>query len=951
MRDRALALGCLAALAAACFGGVLFGDHQFGYRDAGYFYYPLYLRVQQEWQAGRWPLWVPEANGGMPLLGNPSAAVLYPGKLVFGLLAYPWAARVYIITHVVLAYGAMWTLLRGWSVSATGASLGALAYAFGAPVLALTSNVVFLVGAAWAPLGFLAADRCVRLRRPGAVPGLALVLAMQTLGGDPEAAYVTVVCAMGYAAGLAAARGPHRLGLVLIRLAVVLVPVYLGLLALWWWSARAPLAVSSAPAGPAPFVAPPPRGVVVAIIWTAVAAIVYARLRGSSATSRLGLGPALAGLLGASGLGLLAAAAQVLPVLEFLRLSGRAAEFEAAYDIYRFGLHPLHVLDGIWPNLFGTVDHGNHSWILALPLTRDAQLWIPSLYLGGLTLVLAAVAAGFRGEPVWRAWLTWVAVLSLLASLGAHGSPLFWLRSLHPSSAWLGPPEWPPVPRFRTDGFLRDGDSGVYWFLAAGLPLFEAFRFPAKFLVFTVLAVSALAGLAWDRLIAGRSRRVEIVAGGFLAVSLVLLGLSWLGAGPLRIWLQAVAKSRPSINGPLDVAGALADLRAAFTHGAIIMAVALALAATARRWPGPAGLVAMLVLVVDLALANSRHMVTVPQAVFEGTPGVWKAIEEAERAAPANGPFRVQRFGSWAPREWSRRASSRRAEEIVGWERATLRPLHGLPIGASTTFFLGTAELFDYGLFFFPSFVPTNGRNVFVYPRRGFDLWATRYFVVPGTLVADSPDRGYASLLARSTPIDVPAGVEDVRILRNEAALPRAWIVHQARVVPPIGGQRTTERRALTEEMLYQDDAFWHVPGRRVYDPRVLAWVETDEPGALAPFLPEMTPAPDPSETVTITRDNPQRVELTAVLRKPGLVVLADVYYPGWSLAVDGRPVAILRTNRAMRGAPLAAGTHHLVFRYSPTSFRVGLPCSAIGIGLLAALGVRAARKSIPPAQ
>jgi hypothetical protein len=668
------------------------------------------------------------------------------------------------------------------------------------------------------------------------------------------------------------------------------------------------------------------------------------------------------GIFGAAALALAVAGAQVVPVLQFLQLSGRAAEFEASYDIYRFGLHPLHILDTVWPNLYGTVDRGNRSWILALPLTRDAQRWMPSLYLGGLTLVLAAVAAGFRGAPPWRVWLTWVALLSLLASLGAHGSPLFWARSLLPSSAWLGPSEGPVIPRFRTDGFLRDGDGGAYWFLAAALPFFEAFRFPAKFLVFTALALSALAGQGWDRLVAGRSRRVEIVSGSLLAASFLLLGLSGLGAGWLRAWLQGVADSRPSIDGPLHVAGALTDLRAAVAHGAMIMAVALTLAAIARRWPRPAGVVALVVLVLDLGLANSRHVVTVAQAVFEETPRVWKVIEEAERAAPGNGPFRMQRFGSWAPREWSLQGSTRRAEEIVRWERASLRPLHGLPLGASTTFSLGTAEVFDYGLFFFPSLVRINGPRarslglrpgapVFTYPRRGFDLWATRYFVVSGTLVADSPDRGYASLLARSTPLDPPAGLEDVRILRNEAAFPRAWIVHQARVLPPIAGRRNTERRALMEEILFENDAFWHEPGRPVYDPRVLAWVETDRPAALTRFLPGGMATPDASETVTITRDDPQRVELTAVLRKPGLVVLADVYYPGWSLTVEGRPTGILRTNRAMRGAALPAGTHHLVFRYQPQSFRLGIACSIFGTGVLTALGIRAKRRSHPPAQ
>ena len=231
-------LACVAALMLAVFGGVLIHDRQFAFRDAAAFYYPLHLRVQQEWEVGRWPLWAPEMNAGTPLLGNPAAAVLYPGKVVFFLLPYAWAARAYVILHVLLACGAMGTLLHGWRVSPTGRLLGALAYGFGAPVLTQTGNVIYLVGAAWAPLGLLAADRWVRLRRRGAVPCLAVVLALEVLGGDPEAAYVTVVAAAGYAAVLAAQRFPPVLGRLLLWLAAGLVPLALGLLALSWWSAR-----------------------------------------------------------------------------------------------------------------------------------------------------------------------------------------------------------------------------------------------------------------------------------------------------------------------------------------------------------------------------------------------------------------------------------------------------------------------------------------------------------------------------------------------------------------------------------------------------------------------------------------------------------------------------------------------------------------------------------------
>ena len=84
-----------------CYRMVLFAGEQFAFRDAIHFYYPLYLRVQQEWEAGRWPLWDPGQNGGIPLLGYPMAAVLYPGKIVYALMPFPWAHRLYVIAHTV----------------------------------------------------------------------------------------------------------------------------------------------------------------------------------------------------------------------------------------------------------------------------------------------------------------------------------------------------------------------------------------------------------------------------------------------------------------------------------------------------------------------------------------------------------------------------------------------------------------------------------------------------------------------------------------------------------------------------------------------------------------------------------------------------------------------------------------------------------------------------------
>ena len=147
-----LGLSGFLALLLVCYRPVLFNDAQFASANVSYFY-PLDLRVQQEWEAGRWPLWDPGHNGGEPLLGNPMCAGFYPGKILYSLLPYAWAARVYVIAHTLLAFLGMIVLGRSFGLTWVGSCLGGLSYAFGAPVLFLYSNPIRLVGAAWVPWG------------------------------------------------------------------------------------------------------------------------------------------------------------------------------------------------------------------------------------------------------------------------------------------------------------------------------------------------------------------------------------------------------------------------------------------------------------------------------------------------------------------------------------------------------------------------------------------------------------------------------------------------------------------------------------------------------------------------------------------------------------------------------------------------------------------------------
>jgi uncharacterized membrane protein YfhO len=123
----------------------------------------------------------------------------------------------------------------------------------------------------------------------------------------------------------------------------------------------------------------------------------------------------------------------------------------------------------------------------------------------------------------------------------------------------------------------------------------------------------------------------------------------------------------------------------------------------------------------------------------------------------------------------------------------------------------------------------------------------------------------------------------------------------------------------------------------------MVALIETDDREGLKRFI-STTPV-GPSESVRVVKHEPQRVELLATLDRPGFVILADIYYPGWQLTIDGKPAPILRANRMMRGAAVPAGEHTLVYTYEPESVRVGAMISVAGLIVLLAVAWGSWRK------
>lgn len=73
-----------------------------------------------------------------------------------------------------------------------------------------------------------------------------------------------------------------------------------------------------------------------------------------------------------------------------------------------------------------------------------------------------------------------------------------------------------------------------------------------------------------------------------------------------------------------------------------------------------------------------------------------------------------------------------------------------------------------------------------------------------------------------------------------------------------------------------------------------------------------------------------------------GLVVFSEVYYPGWTAAVDGQPVEVGRANYVLRAINVPAGKHEVVFEFKPQSIQTTETIAYVALGVLALLIVAA---------
>jgi hypothetical protein len=567
-----------------------------------------------------------------------------------------------------------------------------------------------------------------------------------------------------------------------------------------------------------------------------------------------------------------------------------------------------------------------------------------------------------------------IVIVSAVGALGQYTSPIWMTRTaaeywdtpfLKSVAADLGPFDPVDATPIRIDRFLKDGDGGIYWWMTNVLPGFRQFRYPSKLFTFTCLGLAALAGLGWDRILAGERRRTVALGSVMLVVSMVALGVfEWKRPAVLAA-LQATNSS--SMFGPINPEAGCAAIAGGFAQASVVLGMGLAAIGLARRRWRLAGVVVLVATAADLGVANSRYVLSVPQAVLERKPLVVRLIEEAEKKDPSDGPFRVHRMPVWNPLGWNSKRSDDRVLDFVTWEHDTIQPKYGINDGIEFTHTTGVAELYDYEWFFngFPRTVRNReiakklnvdvGASVIYFPRRAVDMWNTRYLVLPSYPAGwTNEHRGYAAYLPESEVVYPEPGMSqgpdgekryrewidtsDFQILKNQNAYPRAWVVHSSRMTKPVSDLSRDDRVNAMYEIIYNQDYLWYDPDMRLFDPRTLAWVDSTDQEELRNYTkgsPTLA-----TEKVTVTYPDPQHAKLEVDLKNPGIVVLSDIYYPGWELTIDGVPSRIYRVNRLMRGAAVPKGKHTLIYSYRPKSFRIGGVITLASLGVLLVLGV-----------
>ncbi len=549
-------------------------------------------------------------------------------------------------------------------------------------------------------------------------------------------------------------------------------------------------------------------------------------------------------------------AVQLVPTYHFMKNSWKALGEEGWEVMASF--HPLHYAALIVPGVFGGPGYENY-WGRTLFEFSVGSVYVSAL---GAMLVIASVlsfrkkSGGGDGGLVGFLWL--VLAFSLLLSAGQH--------------------------------------TPFYRLMRGVIPLYDRFRWPAKALLLSVFALTGLAGFGMRELQAlcrekGMGAKVWFVA--VLTGVWVLLagGLVWGLANPQgarNVFWRLFYK--PLYGGPgLNPEGAALAAGLAYRQGVILWTVslmAIGLFVLRRRGAWMSVFLPAFIF-ADLFANNAGLNATAPARIYEYESPVVKELKSGGGMSRVFSPILNAQQILLGERE----------EGVFRWASDFLVGETSLPHGIFKVHGGGTLRITELEVLVNLAGNPNVRPEV---RERVLDLMGVDYETVPA-----------------AAPQDVVFGEakRGVSVSRREGALPRAYVVRKAVVVPD-GRWRLQRlmdvsfdaRNAVMLEELPREE--WMVQSGRE-----LEW------------------------SVGNVSYELNAVSMDVELDGYGFLVVSDTYFPGWTAEVDGKARRIYRANAAFRAVALEPGKHRVEMRYEAKPFRVGVWISLTTAVALALIG------------
>jgi len=440
------------------------------------------------------------------------------------------------------------------------------------------------------------------------------------------------------------------------------------------------------------------------------------------------------------------------------------------------------------------------------------------------------------------------------------------------------------------------------------LPYFNKFRIPSMVLILTGFGVAALAAAGSTRLDLLERARARWLVIALLGLGVVMM-LGGLGVGQrwhdAHLLGMAAAAQRPTPSP--TILGVAWDLQSAdLVRSGLVLATAAAAAlfALGRASFRTRGLVWVLLIltVIDLRAVDRRisHPETALKQVARTTAGATvlvdspRMLQSGDRHADAMRPD----------------PDMTQLTALLDHERAW--PL-GRDAGMNAGMIAGVRSLGGYHPAKLAAYETIRG---LLYdrtqPAGRIANWLGGAVLVFDGRLPDSVFDGFSELGVELDRTPIIAGSRV--FYRNRSALLRA--------------------RLVTDWTMAQGDLMSFLEGVRTGHEPIADRVRLD-----AMPVPVPVPSTDPLPAVSFMVDGLNEVVLRASPPTPAILVLADMWMPGWTVSVDGEPAPLLVADHTLRAVALPAGEHEVRFAYGDPALKQGLTVTAAG-GLLILLSL-----------